>query len=220
MRQIFAVFLKDLQSEFKIRYSLSALVLFIFTAIAIVVVTIAKIQINTEIFSGLVWIVSFFSTITGLSRTFISEEERSTSLFLKLNCKPYSVYLGKLLYNICISIITNLIIMLVMSILFDYIKPNNYLYLYSTLILSAVGTASSGTIISAIVAKSYTKNAVFPVISFPVLLPLVICANDATILSITGQNINQLFSDFTILISYSIALVSISYMIFDLVWID
>ena len=40
------------------------------------------------------------SAMSGLSRTFVSEEDRGTVIFLQLATRPSVVYFGKLLFNL------------------------------------------------------------------------------------------------------------------------
>jgi ABC-type transport system involved in cytochrome c biogenesis permease component len=49
-------------------------------------------KIEKYIASALLWIVLFFGSMTGLSRTFVMEEERCTSLLLKISSRPIEVF--------------------------------------------------------------------------------------------------------------------------------
>src|SRR5713226_4219195 len=92
-----SIFAKDLRSELRTRYALNALLMFVITTIAIILFAIGNETPTPEILSGVFWIIVFFSAMSGLSRTFIAEEERGTVMTLQLVARPISVYAGKLL---------------------------------------------------------------------------------------------------------------------------
>ena len=48
------------------------------------------------LYAVLLWIILVFSALSGLSRSFVKEEEAGTMDVLKLSARPQSVFLGKL----------------------------------------------------------------------------------------------------------------------------
>jgi heme exporter protein B len=76
------------------------------------------------------------------------------------------------------------------------------------------------TIIAALISKSSSKGTLYPVLSFPLLLPLMLSTINATTMTIEGTTIGQIGSEIQIMISYSVVLITASFMLFDLVWND
>ena len=109
IRQAIAVCSKDMRSEIRTRYALNALVMFIIVVISVIKFSLGEGKLNNDILAGLLWIIIFFSNSSGLARVFVSEEERETSLFLKLVAKSSSVLLGKFIFNVSLSSIINTI---------------------------------------------------------------------------------------------------------------
>lgn len=100
-----AVFRKEMAIEFRSRIALSALLLFMVITISTIAFTTAGERINNYVASALLWIVLFFGSMTGLSRTFVMEEERGTSLLLKLSSTPMEVFLENSCLHVFISCI-------------------------------------------------------------------------------------------------------------------
>lgn len=100
LSSIWAIFLKDLKSEIRTRYALNALLMFVVVTISMILFATAGEVMSGELLSGLLWVVIFFSAMSGLSRTFVSEEDRGTVIFLQLATRPSVVYFGKLLFNL------------------------------------------------------------------------------------------------------------------------
>ena len=107
LSKIYAVLYKEIYSELRSRYAFSSMILFIVITISTISFTMAGDTISNELASALLWIVIFFGAMTGLSRTFVAEEERGTSLLLKLSSKPIHIYVGKLLYTFIFGLLLN-----------------------------------------------------------------------------------------------------------------
>lgn len=219
LNQILAVMMKDLRSEFRTRYAISAISLFVLVTITMIVFSFRGEVINSREVSGLLWITFFFGSMMGLSKAFVSEEERQTSLFLKICVPGYAVYFGKLLFNIILAISINILASLLFYLFFGFSVNNLFLFII-ILLLSGLGIGSSSTIISAIISKADSKGAIFPILSFPVLLPLIILGIESTTIAISGLGFSNGLSNLILLLSYSGILIPLSFILFDFVWED
>ena len=94
LKPVFTVLRKDLQSELRTRYAMSALLMFILSTISIVVFSLGGGTTRVDVLSGMLWVVIFFSSMSGLSRTFVTEEERGTSMTLQLLAPPGVILFG------------------------------------------------------------------------------------------------------------------------------
>lgn len=214
------IFSKEFRSEIRTRYALNALVMFVITTLSIILFALGRETVSTDVLSGVLWIIIFFSTMSGLSRTFVSEEERGTSLTLQLIARPSMVYFGKLAFNIVLlSGINVLTVVLYLIVITDFIV-RSYDVFVVTMVLGTIGLSSASTIIAAIIAKANTKGTLYPVLSFPILLPLLMTVIKATVLSVEGAPFEEALGEFQILISYSVVVTAVSYLLFDYVWKD
>ncbi len=215
-----AVFLKDWRSELRTRYALSALVMFVLTTIAIIVFAFGGESPSQEVLAGVLWVIIFFSGMSGLARTFVAEEERGTSLTLQLLSTPTAVLFGKLAFNVVLIIIVNTLAVLLFLFFFSTFRVSSVGLFVTTLALGSIGLASASTIIAAIIARANTKGSLFPVLSLPLLLPLLMTVIHATSLSSEGAFFSEGLDDFRILVSYIGAVTGVSYILFDYVWKD
>ncbi len=220
LNRIYAVFLKDIKSEFRTRYAISAVLLFILTTITMILFSTAREEISMGVNAGLLWIIMFFGAMTGLSKSFVSEEERGTYLLLKLTTNPASVYYGKLLFNMVLNLTINTFAVVLFLLFSGSIEIKSYGVFVITILLGSFGIASASTIISAIIAKANTKGAIFPVLSFPLLLPLIIIGIEATKMSFDGATLGEARNNFQLMIAYSGIVIAVSYILFDQVWSD
>jgi heme exporter protein B len=192
--------------------------MFVITTIAITLFSIGNETPTPEILSGVFWIIVFFSAMSGLSRTFIAEEERGTVMTLRLVARPLSVYAGKLLFNIALMGSVNLLAAALYSAVIPNFTIGNYAIFASAFVLGTLGLASASTIIAAIISKANTKGTLFPVLSFPILLPLLLSVIDATKKSVEGAPFSEALGDLQVLLSYLIVMTVVSYLLFDFIW--
>ena len=109
----FLIFKKDFKSELRTRYVINSLVMFVFVTISIIKFSIGDEKIENEILTGFLWIAIFFSVSSGLSRAFVKEEEKETSATLKLCSEPVSVIIGKLIFNLVLTFILIIFILII-----------------------------------------------------------------------------------------------------------
>ena len=213
------IFQKDFKSELRTRYAINSLLMFVLVTISIIRFAIGDEKVDDEILTGLLWIVIFFSASSGLSRTFIKEEEKDTSIALKLSSESSSVFIGKLIFNFLLSIFLNVLILILFVLITDY-QIKNFSGFVFIMLLGNFGLVSASTIIAAIISKANSKGTLYPVLSFPILLPLLLTVINASKLASLGTETGKLFGEIVILISYSVVVIVASLMLFRFVWED
>lgn len=213
------IFKKDLRSELRMRYVINSLVMFVLVAISIIRFAIGDEKIEKEIQAGLLWVVIFFTSAGGLARTFVKEEEKETAFALKLTTDPTSIFLGKLIYNYFLSFTVNVLILILFIAVMDYQISNFFLFLL-ILVLGNIGLVAASTIIAAIISKADSKGTLYPVLSFPILLPLLLSVINATKLASYGVAFGEVWDEIVILVSYSIVVLTASLMLFNFIWED
>lgn len=209
---------KELRSEFKTRYAVSAVALFVLTTVAITLFGTGGEAFSRSLASALLWIIMFFAAMTGLAKSFVSEEERGTALFLKVVSPPFAVYFGKLIFNVILAVALNALASFLFFLLFNFITIGNFPGFVMLLVLASVGLASSSTIISVLISKAGGKNALFPALSFPILLPLILMGAEASTMCFAGAPLIEMAANFRALAAYSGILITLSYFLFDFVW--
>jgi heme exporter protein B len=217
----FALVRKDVHSELRTRYALNALIMFVVTAVATILFALRSDQPTSSVLSGLYWVVVFFTAMSGLSRTFVSEEERGTTMTLQLVASPSTVYFAKLIFNTGLTIsLTIAVTILYTAVFSDAFVIKTLSIFIGTVILGSLGFASASTIIAAIVAKANTRGTLYPVLSFPILIVLLMTVMGATTKALDGEDFTTALGDFQILVGYILAMTGGSYLLFDYVWKD
>lgn len=216
----FAVFQKDFHSEIRTRYAINSLAMFIIVAISVIMFAVGQEKISAGLTGGLFWVVIFFTAMSGLSRIFVSEEERGTSLTLQLTASPSTVFSGKLIFNVVLVFCMNTVIALLYAALFESFIIQNFLLFFLSFFFGNIGLAISSTIIAAIIAKAGAKGTLYPVLSFPILLPLILTSVQLTLFALDGTAIKEARFELAIIVSYDVVMLTVSYLLFDFIWKD
>ena len=213
-----AVYFKDLRLEFRTRSALNAILMFGITTVSVVSFSLGQSGLPPKLLSALFWVILFFSAMSGLAQIFIREEETGTALALKLTAEPDAVFIGKLFFNLTLLVVMTIIVT-PMFFIFTDAPTENVLSFLVILILGISSLCTATTIVGAIIAKaSNTGGALFAVLSFPVLLPLLMVLVPASEKIFDNQTLAETGSEIQFLFAYVVVMTTISVLLFKFVW--
>ena len=213
----YIVFQKDVQLEFRTRFAINAIILFAITTLTAISFSIGPAKLESTILSSLLWIILFFSAMSGLSHIFVREEEQQTADTLRLVTSPLSVFLGKWLFNVVLLFALEIIIVPLYFLLMNTSTGNMQLFLV-ILLSGSIGLSTVSTIIAAIISQASARGALFAVLSFPISLPIIISSIHGTRIALDGNSFSDGISDLQILISFFIVIFTVSILTFEFIW--
>ncbi|MFT5516234.1 MAG: heme exporter protein B [Rhodothermales bacterium] len=224
MRQWFtgtwAVLAKDAKLEFRTRYALNMLLMFVITALLVVTLAIRGEPTTPTMRSGLLWIVVLFSAAVGLGRAFVSEEEAGTSLILRLNVRGSMVFAGKLAFTYLLLLAVDLVAVLGFGFLVD-LGAENVLLLAVVLALGSLGLAAATTLLSAIIARASNRGPLLPVLLFPLLFPLLMTIVPAAREALEGGGgWEGAYGHLRVMVAFAGTMITGAVLLFDYVWED
>ncbi|MBK9945183.1 MAG: heme exporter protein CcmB [Kouleothrix sp.] len=215
-----AVFRKDVRAELRTRYALNAVALFAVSTVVALSLGLGPLTRSADlplIHAALLWIAILFAAFTGLARAFVQEEEARTAAALRLAAPPIAVYLGKLLFNLALLLLLDALTAVLFVVLLRVQIGN--LGLFATLLLAgSLGLVAATTLIAAIIARASVKGALFAVLSFPLLAPLLVVAIKGTALALEGAEWARGLAPLQVLLAYTVALFVASLFLFGSVW--
>lgn len=216
-----AVFLKDARLEVRSPASLGTLAMFVASALLLVRLALGREDVSVVVASALFWVVILFAATTGVGRAFVSEEERGTRLLLRLTVPSLAVYVGKLIFNVLLTLALTLITALGFLALVP-VPVGAPGLLLATLLLGGAGLACGTTLLSAVLGRTRTSGPLLPVLAFPILIPLLLPLVSLTQLALAAPpGATELArSDLVLLAGYIGLTVSASVLLFEHVWKD
>ena len=112
----------------------------------------------------------------------------------------------------------NAVITFLFSILFVSFEIKNYLLFVIAFFLGNTGIAVSSTIIAAIISKANSKGTLYPVLAFPILLPLILTLLELTRSAMDGNPVADSAVEISVLVCYDVIMLTASYLLFDFIW--
>lgn len=218
-QNIVEIFKKELKSEFRTKYVLNSLLMFVLICVSVIRFAAGDEKIDNEILTGLFWVTIFFASVSSLARTFIKEQDKETSIALKLTSVVDSVYSGKLIFNLILSYVTGLISLILFVLIMNY-EIKNFPGFMLFFFLGNTGLVIILTSIASIVSKANNKGTLYPVLAFPVLIPLLVSIIHATKLTAEGAETFSLYEEVIIILCYIIVVLTASLMLFKFIWED
>jgi heme exporter protein B len=215
------IFRRELLAEWRTRVALNALFLFAFAVLVLVGYAVGPTTLAPEdrptVNAVLLWIVIFFAAMTGLSRTFVHEEDAGTAAALRLSAPSASVLLGKLLANLALLAAVTAFIVPLFLALMSFGIAGVPLFL-AILLLGVVGLAAASTFTAALVSKAQAKGTLFAVLAIPLLLPPLVACVLATRLAATQADFAAGLDFVRLLVAYDGVVTTAAFLLFDAVW--
>jgi len=212
------VFQKDLHQEFRTRYAINAIFLFAVTTLIVVSFSIGPAGLSAQVLSPLLWIIIFFSAMSGLSHIFVREEEQQTSDTLRLVAPANAIFLGKWLFN-AVLLIGLEILIVPLYLIFMNLEVKNPGGFAAIILLGSLGVSTVATIIAAIISRASARGALFAVLSFPITLPILVSAIHGTGMAIAGRPMVEMMGDYQILFAFLVVIFTASVLLFEFIWI-
>jgi heme exporter protein B len=218
IKSVFIQLRKDLTVEFRQHFALNVAVSFAAIVTISIGLSAGGIALSGRVHALLFWVILFFSAMNGLSHVFIREEEEETALFLRTLSPPEAVYAAKLVFNSLVLLAIGSIIA-PLYIIFMGMEVRSPLSFALLLAAGCMAIASSTTLTGAMVAKAGGKGALFTILSFPAVLPVLWVSMKATALILTKRTAAD-SEALLFLLAFSIALIAVSYVLFEYVWAE
>ncbi len=176
LKVVISIIRKDLLVEFRSRELVGAMGIFALLSILIFSFALElDRQARVEAISGVLWVTVVFASILGLNRSLAMERDNGNLDALLLSpINRAAVFFGKLVGNFLFTFVIGLILLPLMTALFNMslIQPLVLL----TLVLGTLGFTTVGTLLATMTVQTRAREALLPIVMMPVALPILLAA--------------------------------------------
>lgn len=222
LAKIWTVFRKDLLIELRTKDSLNAMLLF--GIVVLVVFNFALESMRDTIRSavpGVLWVSFAFSGTLGLNRIFAAEKENSCLQgLLMVPMERGIIFLGKMLAASVFMLFTEAVIFIFTLVFFNLKVWREIPYLILVFVAGTLGFTAVGTLLSAISVNTKMREVLLPVILFPVAIPILINAVEATSIILNTVDYRVLKLPLTMISVFTIVFVTLAFLLFEYVLED
>ena len=137
---------------------------------------------------GILWVAFAFAGVLAMSRAFVREKEQGGLEGLLLT--PVSrdaIFLGKAAASFLFMLLVEAALLPIFAALLNFSAVS--LTLVLTIVLATLGFALVGTLFSAIAVQTRSREILLPVLFFPVILPVIVGAVEASKRAIGGETV-------------------------------
>jgi heme exporter protein B len=215
MQAVLAVVWKDLAAELRSREIISSML--VFALLVVLIFNFAlELESNTRasLTAGILWVTFTFAGTLGLNRSMAMEKDRGCLDGLLLAPVDRSaIYFGKMIGNLVFMLLVEVIVIPVLSVLYNQNLLNPGLVLVT--LLGSIGYCAVGTLLSSMAVQARTRDILLPILLFPVVIPVVVAAVKASEGYILGLAWADISPWMNLMLVYDIIFLVIGWMVFD-----
>ncbi len=211
MKQLLKFFIKE---EWKGKHAVVGALLYIFTAVLITFLSLPG--IDKLQYSAIFWVIVIFTTLQGISKSFIQMRKGSFVFWHQL-VTPTQFLAARL------------VISALLMLIYTFFAFTNFAMMHGTIgestgpfvlviLCTGIGISSIFTISSSIAAKTDNPGVLLPVLTFPVIIPVVLIGVNAGRKAIDQLDFSTLLPEIGILILFNILIVVLGLMLMNFIW--
>ena len=217
MNDIIFLIKKEAQLEFRQKYALGGILLYVISTTFVCYLSFRSI-VDIPTWNALYWIIVLFASVNAIAKSF-TQESVGKLLYLYTLTNPRAIVISKIIYNSGLLIVLTLATTLFYSLFLGNVIGDLAQFIIVA-IAGSMGLASVLTLVSAIAAKTNNNVSLMAILSFPIILPLLITIIHASKNAIDdlGWSVNGKY--IIVLLALNALITTLSYLLFPYLWRD
>jgi heme exporter protein B len=218
LNEIKVLIIKDLQLEYRQKYALNGMLLYVISTIYICYLSfrMKATEINAITWNTLFWIIILFTAITAVGKSFVQERE-GRLLYLYTMVSAESVIISKIIYNTILLLVLSLLGFGFYSIIMGNPVADIGMYLIA-IVLGAIGFSSTLTLVAGIASKSENSAMLMAILSFPIVIPLILLILKITKSAMDGLDRSTSFDEIMLLGAIDAMVIVLSVILYPYLW--
>jgi heme exporter protein B len=194
---------KEFILEWRQRYALNGILLQVLSSVFVVYLAIKT--LNNNSWNGVFWVLMLFISIKG------------KNLYYHMLVQPQQLLLAKFIYNAILNVFLAALSLSTFMLLLGNPIESMALY-FAVTFFGCIGIAGTFTMLSAISSKGGNSNLLMPVLSLPIIIPLLLIIIKAAKRAMDGTDATQIYKDLGTLFVFNILVVVLAYILFPSLW--
>ena len=216
MTQFSALFRKELVLEWRQRYAIGGILLYVLSTVFVIYISFQN--VSPQAWNALFWIICLFASVNAVAKSFIQENGKR-QLYYYTIANPTALILSKIIYNTLL-----LFGLAVLACGAMFVVAGNPIVDFTVfglaIVLGSIGFSITFTFISAIAAKANQSGTLMAILSFPVVIPILLELIKLTTIATGFAKDTSWFSDVYILLAIDALLMALVLLLFPFLWRD
>lgn len=215
-REIFYLLQKEILLEWRRRYAISGIILYVFSTVFIVYVSAT--EIAPDLWNILYWIIMLFASVNAVAKSFV-QEGGARQLYHYNLMSPTGVLLSKVIYNVLLLLVLNLLTFLTFSFVVGHPVEDAGLFA-SIVALGSLGFGITFTFISSIAHKTKNSAIFMAILSFPVIIPMLMILVKVSASALGLSSAHNADSQMAVLLGIDLVMLGLTIVLFPYLWRD
>lgn len=214
MKEITALILKDLKADWRNKYPVFGILLYLSAIIIISYMSFMNF-IKPEVWNALFWLIILFTSVNAIAKSFIQEENRTTYFYFLAS--PVKIITAKLIYSNLYQLLLILVAIIIYSLMLGAPESVN-IWFFINLICGSIGLASAFTMVSSLASKTENNATLMAILGFPIVIPILLMATSISKRLVLGAPYSDITSDLLTLLSVNVIIIALSFILFPFTW--
>lgn len=205
---------KDILLEWRQKYSIYGLLLYLCSAIF--AINVLQEKPEAEVWNSLFWIILLFVSVNAVAKSFLQEHKNRNIYYFTLN-NPKEIIISKLIYNVVLMVFMSLVSYFLFAALLGNPVMNAAKFIMMV-VLGGLSLSLLFTLLSAIASKAGGNSALIAILGFPLVIPQLILLADLSKPLFLTMMVTGWWKFFFVLIALDVLIVLLSVILFPYLW--
>jgi heme exporter protein B len=216
MKQFSALLSKELRLEWRQRYTIGGILLYVLSTVFVVYISFQNVK--PQAWNALFWIISLFASVNAVAKSF-TQENGKRQLYYYTLANPLAIIFSKIVYNTFLLLLLSALTYGAMTAVVGNPIIDTPVFLLAIL-LGSTGFAITFTFVSAIAAKANQSSTLMAILSFPIVIPILLELINLTAIAIGLIKNTEWLHDVYILVAIDAMLLGLILALFPYLWRD
>lgn len=216
MHRVLTIIQKDIRLEWRQKYSLYGLLLYVVSAVF--AIYMLQESPEGEVWNALYWLIILFVAVNAVAKSFLQESKHRNLYYYTLH-HPRDIILSKLLYNVVLMMGMSVVAWFLFLVLLGdpAMQPSRFLLLVFS---GGFSMALLFTLLAAIAGRAGGNSALIAILGFPLVVPQLILLSDLSRPLFTPMAVTNWWTFFGVLLLLDALIVALSLLLFPYLWKD
>jgi heme exporter protein B len=218
MKEISTLIWKEVTLEWRQRYALSGMLLYVISTVFVCYLSfnLKRNFLTPIVWNTLFWIILLFTAVNAIAKSF-AQERYGRLLYYYTLASPQAIIISKIVYNS--------VLMLVLAGIgfgfYVFVMGNpvaDFGFYLLSIGLGSVGFASVLTMVAGIASKAENSSTLMAVLSFPIILPMLLMTIRLAKNALDGLDRSVSMDEISTLLAIDAIVIALSYLLFPYLW--
>ena len=216
MRNILALFKKDLLLEVRLQYSFYGILLYVASTIFVLYLSMG--QPENEVWNGLFWMIQLFICVNAVAKSFLQENPGRLLYFYTI-AGSRDFIISKLIFNSVLMLAMSCISLLLFLLLLGNPFENPFKFLFITC-FGGISLSLVFTLLAAIAARAGQNAAMVAILGFPLIIPQLLLLMRLSHIAFFDIFQSGLTYIILLLAAFDLMIIILSIILFPFLWKD